>query len=72
MPELLKRRFECWIEKRWLKEIDRAIDRYRKAQSKANREYHVMNALIKRYNELYGQNLGKEGKIDGQKTVEQV
>lgn len=64
MPELLKLTFEYWIEKRWLKEIDRAIDRYRKAQRKSNREYHVMNALIKRYNELYDQNLGNVGRSD--------
>ena len=57
MRELLKRRFEYWCEKRWLKEIDRAFDRYQKAKSKVNRELYVMNALIKRYNELYDQNL---------------
>lgn len=55
--ELLKRSFELWCKKRWLKEIDRAIDRYQKAQTKANREHYVMKTLICRYNEIYNENL---------------
>ncbi len=57
MPDLLKRTFDFWCEKRWLKAIDRSIDRYRKTQAKANREYHVMTRLVERYNELYKRNL---------------
>ena len=55
--ELLERTFQMWVEKRWLKEIDKAVDRYKKAQSKANREYFVMKKLCERYNELYHRNL---------------
>lgn len=55
--ELTKRTFEPWAEKRWIKEIDKAVDRYKKAQSKANREYFVMKRLCERYNELYHRNL---------------
>ena len=64
ISELLKRTFNIWCEKRWLKEIDGAVDRYKKAQSKANREYYVMQKLCERYNELYGGNLMgvKDGK----------
>ena len=57
MAELLKRTFQIFCEKRWLKEIDRAIDRYKKTQSKANREYFVVKKLCERYNELYHRNL---------------
>ena len=62
--ERFKRTFEMWAEKRWLKEIDKAVDRYKKAQSKANREYFVMKKLCERYNELYHRNLMevKDGK----------
>jgi DNA-binding transcriptional regulator GbsR (MarR family) len=62
--ELLKRMFQMLAEKRWLKEIDKAVDRYKKAQSKANREYFVMKKLCERYNELYHRNLMevKDGK----------
>lgn len=64
ISELLKRTFDIWCEKRWLKEIDKAVDRYKKVQSKANREYFVMQKLCERYNELYHRNLMevKDGK----------
>ena len=63
MRELLKRSFELWVEKRWLREIERSADRHKKLVYKANREYKVLEALVKRYNELYNQNLGvKDGK----------
>ena len=64
MAELIKRTFQIFCEKRWLKEIDKAGDRYKKAQSKANREYFVMKKLCERYNELYHRNLMeiKDGK----------
>jgi transposase len=60
MAELLKRTFQFFCEKRWLKEIDRAIDRYQKAQSKANREYFVLKKLCERYNEIYHRQLMEE------------
>ena len=55
--ELLKRTFEIWCKKRWLKEIDRALDRYNKTKCKANREYRVIKALVERYNEIYNENI---------------
>lgn len=64
MRELIKRTFNLWCEKRWLKEIDRAIERYRKTQLKANREHHVMKALVEEYNKLYKRDL-MEAKDDG-------
>jgi hypothetical protein len=57
MADFLKEMLEMWREKMWLKEIDKAVDRYKKAQSKANREYFVMKKLCERYNELYHRNL---------------
>ena len=57
MAELLKRTFQIFCEKLWLKEIDRAIDAYKKAQSAANRKYYVMKKLCERYNKLYHRNL---------------
>lgn len=55
--ELLKESFELSVKMRWLKEINRATERYKKTYSKACREHQVMQALIKRYNELYNDNL---------------
>lgn len=57
--ELLKRTFELWVKKRWLKEIDRAVDRYKKAHDKATRERYVMNSLLEEYKKLYGEELRK-------------
>lgn len=57
MCDLLKRTLELSVKKLWLREIDRAIDRYQKAQTKANREHYVMKKLICRYNEIYNENL---------------
>jgi hypothetical protein len=63
MAELLKRSFDLWVEKRWLREIERTCDRHKRLVFKANREYHALSALVKRYNEIYNQNLGvKYGK----------
>ena len=64
MSELLKRSFEIWCKKRWLKTIDRACDKYEKIRKKANRQAYVVNALVRRYNEIYDESLkcgvGKE------------
>lgn len=57
VKELLKRSFEIWVEKRWLKEIDKAADEYQKAYSEAERKYFVLKKLCEGYNKLYGTNL---------------
>jgi hypothetical protein len=57
--ELLKQSFDLWVKKRWLKEIDRAVDRYKKAYAKATREHYVMNKLIEEYKKIYGEDLRK-------------
>ena len=59
LKELIKQSFELNVKKRWLKEIDRAVDRYKKAHAKANREHYVMNKLIEEYNKIYGEDLHK-------------
>lgn len=57
MRELLKRTFDLYVKKLWLKEIDRTIDRYHKAQCRANREYHVMKVLCKEYEKRYSEKI---------------
>lgn len=37
LKRLIKESFELFVRKRWLKEIDRSIDRYKKAYAKATR-----------------------------------
>lgn len=57
MAELFKRIYQIFCEKLWLKAIDKSIDRYKKVQNKANREYNAMQKLCERYNELFHRNL---------------
>jgi hypothetical protein len=57
--ELLKQSFDLWVKKRWLKEIDRAVDRYKKAHDKATRERYVLNKLLEEYKKTYGEELRK-------------
>lgn len=58
LKQFIKESFEMRVKMRWLKEIDRAVTKYKKTYAKATREHAVMQALIKRYNELYNDNLG--------------
>jgi hypothetical protein len=53
LKQLIEELFEMHVKRRWLKEIDIALKRYKKFNDKAFREQYIMNALIKRYNELY-------------------
>jgi hypothetical protein len=57
--ELMKRSFDLWVKKRWLKEIDRAIDKYKKTYAKATREHYVMKKLNEEYKKIYGEDLHK-------------
>ena len=53
LKKLIKNLFDLWVRKRWLKEIDRSVNRYNKAKTKTAHEHYVMSALIKEYNKLY-------------------
>lgn len=57
MDELLKRSFELFVKKRWLKTIDKECDKYNKIKSKLSRQQYVVNALLERYKEIYGEDL---------------
>lgn len=57
MKKLLKESFELFCKKNWLRTIDKECDKYNKLKSKLNRQQYVMNALLKRYKELYGEDL---------------
>ena len=63
---LLKRTFELLVKKRWLKEIDRAVDRYEKAKTTARYEHYVLAVLLDRYKKRYGEDLrgGNYGRIN--------
>ena len=57
MKKLLKESFELFCRNIWLRTIDKECDKYNKLKSKLNRQQYVVNALVKRYKELYGEDL---------------
>lgn len=57
MKKLLKESFELFCKKNWLRTIDKECDKYNKLKSKLNQQQYVVNALIKRYKELYSEDL---------------
>lgn len=59
MRALLKKSFELFVKMRWLKTINKETDKYKKLTEKSNRQLYVVNALLKRYHEIYGEDLRK-------------
>lgn len=59
MFELLKQSFDLFVKKRWLKTIDKECDKYNKIKGKLLRQQYVVNALLKEYMEIYGEELRK-------------
>lgn len=57
MKDLLKKSFELFCKNNWLKTIDKECNKYNKLKSKLNRQQYVINALVKSYIELYGEDL---------------
>lgn len=57
MKELIKETFEIMVKLRWLKTIDKEVDKYNKLNNKANRQAAVVNELVKKYNSIYGDNI---------------
>ena len=57
MVELLKRSFELFIKRKWLKTIEKEIDKYNKIKHKFYRQRYVVNSLLEEYKEIYGENL---------------
>lgn len=62
---LLKATFNLWVRKRWLKEVNKACDKYiktkekidkkhKKDQEKLNRYSHVAHIMIQEYKDRYG------------------
>lgn len=56
VSSLIDRTFEMFVQKRWLKTIDKEIDKYNKLKGKCDHQMHVISGLLKEYNKLYGTN----------------
>ena len=57
MAELLKRSFELFVKKRWLKIIDKECNKYNKIKSKLYRQQYVVKSLLAEYKKKYGEDL---------------
>lgn len=51
--KLIKETLELFIKKIWLKRIAKEADKYNRINGKANRQAHIVHAMIDRYNEIY-------------------
>lgn len=56
----IKRLYSIWCKMRWLKRIDKEIDRYNRLKQKMNRQRYIIKQLSKGYNETFGEKLFKE------------
>ena len=61
MKELLKRSFELWYRKRWLKAICKENDRYNHLCQKTRCQHHILRTIVNQYNEVYDAGLTLEG-----------
>ena len=70
IKRLIKETFDLWIKMRWLKEVNKAADKYiktkekvdkrhKKDQEKLNRYAYVVNTMIQEYKNRYGEDLRK-------------
>ncbi len=57
MIELISEWAEVSAKRYWLKHIDKAINRYNRLNTKANAQAHVVHALVRRYNEIFGEEI---------------
>ena len=53
MIGLIREWLEFWVERNWLKHIDRAIDKHNRLDRETKAQAYVVHELLKRYNELY-------------------
>ena len=57
---MLKRSHEIFVKTRWLKMINKEIDKYRKLYEKAQQQHFIMNAVVKEYEEKFGEVLRRK------------
>lgn len=75
LKNLLKETFDLFVKKRWLKAIDKEVNKYNRIKRKRTKvcnelrkQEYILDAMIKRYNEIYGEDLRqckKEGADNG-------
>lgn len=67
MDKLVKRTFELFVKKRWLKTIAKECDKYKKLKSKLFRQQYVVNSLLEEHKKIYGEDLRTPNERGGEK-----
>lgn len=57
IKQMIKQSFEFWVRMRWLKEIDKQINKYNKLKRKTDMALYTFHALCDEYKEKYGEDL---------------
>jgi hypothetical protein len=65
VKELIKKRYEMFCQRQWLKTINKELDAYKKAEKEMKQHKYVLAKLLERYNEIYGENLRIGMQADG-------
>ncbi len=60
MIDLIKEWFELTAKANWLKMIDKEVNKYNRINRKLNSQAHIINALLNKYKEIYGEDLRVE------------
>lgn len=61
LEDLIKEGWVLFIKKRWLKEINKELDKFHKVNSEQNVRLQVINGLLRAYNEKFNENLKMVG-----------
>lgn len=50
--DLIKRTFDIWAKERWLRRIDKEVNKYNRMNDKTRRQAYAVRTLVDKYNEL--------------------
>lgn len=65
MAELIKKSFELFVKKRWLRTIEKETDKYNKIKNTLLQQQYVVNSLLEEYKKMYGENLRAQSEKGG-------
>lgn len=65
LKDLIKEGWRLFIKKRWLKEINKELDKFYKINNEQSIRLQVINELLKAYNEKFNENLRMVGEKGG-------
>lgn len=57
--EFIEKIFNIWSKSNWLRCINKEVNKYYKLKEKTVRQHYILKAMVKRYEEIYGENFEK-------------